>query len=119
MTRHTADSITDDALDALYARIRTLERVAAGNKRHVQTIVPELEHAQDALDRVRRLCTLTIDASVRRDAIDQARDTLAAIDGPRGEQQPDDLTVAEARHLADDLSRDLYRAQDALAFVAE
>ncbi|MEU0691412.1 hypothetical protein ABZ350_31460, partial [Streptomyces uncialis] len=31
----------------------------------------------------------------------------------------DDLTVAEARHLADDLSRDLYRAQDALAFVAE
>lgn len=33
--------------------------------------------------------------------------------------QPDDLTVEEARSLADELGLDLYRAQDALAFVAE
>ncbi|MEW1638619.1 hypothetical protein AB0469_31745 [Streptomyces sp. NPDC093801] len=43
--RHTADTITDDALDELYARIETLEAVAAGNKRHVQFIVPDLENA--------------------------------------------------------------------------
>lgn len=43
--RHTVDTITSDALDQLYARIDTLEHVAAGNKRHVQLIVPDLEAA--------------------------------------------------------------------------
>lgn len=51
--RHTVDSITSDHLDALYARIETLEHVAAGNKRHVQAIVPELEQAWAAIKRVR------------------------------------------------------------------
>ena len=36
--------------------------------------------AQAALDGVRRLCQLTIDASCRSQAIDQAQDTLAVID---------------------------------------
>lgn len=36
--------------------------------------------AQAALAEVRRLCDLTIAASVRVDAVDQARDTIAAID---------------------------------------
>lgn len=51
--RKTADTITDDDLDALYRRIETLEHVAAGNKRHVQLIVPELENC-DAARRVLR-----------------------------------------------------------------
>lgn len=38
------------------------------------------EKAEAAVARVRRLCDLTIDASCRVQAIDQARDTLAALD---------------------------------------
>jgi hypothetical protein len=38
--------------------------------------------AEAAIARVRRLCELTIAASVRVQAIDQARDTLAALDDP-------------------------------------
>lgn len=41
--------------------------------------------AEAAVARVRRLCEMTIAASVRVQAIDQARDTLAALDGPSGE----------------------------------
>ncbi|MGW0537836.1 hypothetical protein [Streptomyces sp. NPDC003032] len=53
--RYTADSITDDALDALYRRVETLEHVAAGNKRHVQLVVPDLQRAEAAIERVRTL----------------------------------------------------------------
>ena len=53
--RHTADSITSDALDQLYAHIATLEHVAAGNKRHVQLIVPDLQRAEAALARVQNI----------------------------------------------------------------
>jgi hypothetical protein len=45
------DHLTSDQYDALYRRIETLEHVAAGNKRHVQLIVPELERAEAALTR--------------------------------------------------------------------
>ncbi|MER6575801.1 hypothetical protein [Nonomuraea sp. NPDC001023] len=38
------------------------------------------ETAEAAIARVRRLCDLTIKASCRVQAIDQARDTLAALD---------------------------------------
>jgi len=51
--RLSASTITDDQLDELYRRIETLEAVAAGNKRHVQLIVPDLQRAEAALDRVR------------------------------------------------------------------
>jgi lipopolysaccharide biosynthesis regulator YciM len=37
--------------DALQQRIETLEHVAAGNKRHIQLIVPKLEAAVDLLKR--------------------------------------------------------------------
>lgn len=40
----------------LRARVRTLEHVAAGNKRYVQLIVPDLEAAQAAIDRARAEC---------------------------------------------------------------
>ncbi|MEU2674805.1 hypothetical protein ABZ622_39445 [Streptomyces sp. NPDC007164] len=43
-----AAGITEQA-----ARITTLEHVAAGNKRHVALVVPELEHAEAAIARVR------------------------------------------------------------------
>ncbi|WP_031165992.1 hypothetical protein [Streptosporangium roseum] len=42
----------------------------------------ELEAARAAIARVRRLCELTIAASCRVQAIEQARDTLAALDSP-------------------------------------
>lgn len=51
------DDLTSDQLDALYDRIATLESVAAGNKRHVQLIVPELERAEAAIARVRAIHT--------------------------------------------------------------
>lgn len=38
--------------DQLAARVATLEHVAAGNKRHVQMVAPELERAEAALARV-------------------------------------------------------------------
>lgn len=38
------------------------------------------ENAEAAIARVRRLCKLTIEASCRVEAINQARDTLAALD---------------------------------------
>jgi hypothetical protein len=49
------DDLTSDQLDDLYRRIETLEHVAAGNRRHVQLIVPELERAEAAIARVRAL----------------------------------------------------------------
>jgi hypothetical protein len=67
--RLTASTINDTQLDGLYAeidrltaelddyerRVVTLEHVAAGNKRHVQLIVPDLERAEAAIERVRHL----------------------------------------------------------------
>ncbi|MFF4752668.1 hypothetical protein ACWD5R_11370 [Streptomyces sp. NPDC002514] len=80
--RHTADTITDDALDALYRRIETLEHVAAGNKRHVQQIVPDLERAEAAIERVRALASRW---AVLRAYGSAATELGAALDGP---QQP-------------------------------
>jgi hypothetical protein len=48
------DDLRQQLADA-QRRITTLEHVAKGNKRHVQQIVPELERAEAALDRVRAL----------------------------------------------------------------
>lgn len=44
------DAMTSDQLDALYDRIATLEHVAAGNKRHVQLIVPEMDRLNEDLE---------------------------------------------------------------------
>ena len=55
MNRPSINEINSDQLDELYRRIETLEHVAAGNKRHVQLIVPELEKAEVALERVRAI----------------------------------------------------------------
>ncbi|MEU3656449.1 hypothetical protein AB0E67_27310 [Streptomyces sp. NPDC032161] len=52
----------------LTAQIATLEHVAAGNKRHVATIVPELERAEAANDRVRNY----LEARLGQVAVDPA-----------------------------------------------
>ncbi|WP_228981428.1 hypothetical protein [Streptomyces sp. DH12] len=46
-------AVRDDEMQQLRARVVTLEHVAAGNKRHVQAILPDLWAAEAALDRVR------------------------------------------------------------------
>ncbi|MFF8290451.1 hypothetical protein ACF068_14650 [Streptomyces sp. NPDC016309] len=85
--RHTADTITDDALDALYRRIETLEHVAAGNKRHVQRLIPELQRAEAALDRVRAaLDEFCHEPHPDHDHVcpdDVRRHVLAALDEPK------------------------------------
>ncbi len=61
--RHTADTITDNDLDQLYARIATLEAVAESNKRAYKLVFPDLqaaeqraEQAEAAIERVRTRC---------------------------------------------------------------
>lgn len=44
------------------------------------------ENAEAAIARVRRLCELTIAASCRVQAIEQARDTLAVLDGQEADR---------------------------------
>lgn len=48
------------------------------------------EQAEAAVARVRRLCELTIKASCRVQAIDQARDTLAALDDTQASAVPEE-----------------------------
>lgn len=69
----------------LRRRIATLEHVAAGNKRHVQLIVPDLERAEAAITRVRAVVHVADD----EDVTDWQRGfracsvvTLAALDKP-------------------------------------
>ncbi|MFE2936680.1 hypothetical protein [Streptomyces sp. NPDC059278] len=71
-----AAGITEQA-----ARITTLEHVAAGNRRHVQLIVPKLEKAEAAIARVR---TLANQWAVLRAYGSAATELRAALD----EQQP-------------------------------
>jgi hypothetical protein len=52
----------------------------AAAKQEVEAWRDRAVQAEAAIARVRRLCELTINASVRVQAIDQARDTLAALD---------------------------------------
>jgi hypothetical protein len=76
----------EDAAE-LRRRIATLEHVAAGNRRHVQLIVPDLERAEAAIERVRKLA-----ARIRQGAPWTANDDdiaahiLAALDEPKEQQ---------------------------------
>jgi len=93
--RPTASTINDTQLDDLYARLATLEHVAAGNKRHVQAIVPDLERAEAAVARVRALVARSADTTnagisdydIGRHEL--ACEVLAALDG----QQPAPATT--------------------------
>ncbi|MFF9632955.1 hypothetical protein ACF1GQ_28900, partial [Streptomyces fradiae] len=73
-------------VESLRARVKTLEHVAAGNKRHVQSILPDLWAAQAAVDRVRDVVNdLCGEPHPGHDHIcpnDIRRYVLDAIDGP-------------------------------------
>ncbi|MFG3244131.1 hypothetical protein [Streptomyces sp. NPDC048157] len=68
------------------ARVAELEQqladadTAADHTDRTCEAVTRAETAEAAIERVRRLCDLTIGASVRVQAVQQARDTLAALD---------------------------------------
>lgn len=93
--RYTASTITDDALDVLYRRIDTLEAVAAGNKRHVQLIVPALQRAEAAIERGRHIAAL-IEAGAPWTANhdETARRIRAALDGEQS--KPGTATTEDA-----------------------
>ncbi|MEU3447224.1 hypothetical protein AB0H29_08335 [Streptomyces thermolilacinus] len=78
--------------DRLRARVATLEHVAASNKRHVQSILPELWAAKAAIDRVRATVDdLCDEPHPGHDHVcpgDVRRYILAALDEPT--QQPTD-----------------------------
>lgn len=86
-TRHTAEH---DALAAgiteLAAERDLARRIARSATRDAANALDAQLVAEAALDRVRRLCDLTIRASARVAAVQQARDTLTAINAT--ETQP-------------------------------
>lgn len=114
---HTADTITDDQLDALYREIETLRHIAAGNKAHAHYAAAELAEANATLARART-------ALPSPDAPDPTTTSevlpphlLAAIDTPPYLSTACD-TAARCQHAAaaswsDDLALDL--ADEALA----
>lgn len=65
-------------------------RAAEASREH------DTDRATQALAEVRRLCEMTIDNSVRVQAVDQARDTLAIIDRVKGKQTAPDREQGEA-----------------------
>ena len=93
--RPRVDQLADDMLDALHAQLEASEaatamfkaraeqaeaelavsrEVARSNRRHVQAIVPELEKAEAAIERVRDWATQTQHGAA-------ASEVLAALDG--------------------------------------
>ncbi|MFJ3949010.1 hypothetical protein ACIPXV_02925 [Streptomyces libani] len=94
------------SLDQTAARVATLEHVAAGNKRHVQLIVPDLQRAEATLARVRahlaELRRHQADAhpSERMECAmcgtDPADDLARALAGPAAGQVTDSSTTLPA-----------------------
>lgn len=77
---HEADAERADAEALLLeARAHTLRAQAMTARVHAHAVT-----ASAVVAEVRRLCNLTIDASVRVQAVEQARDTLAVIDSITG-----------------------------------
>ncbi|MCU1613693.1 MAG: hypothetical protein JWO98_1233 [Frankiales bacterium] len=73
---HTSDARRAEAeAQLLDARAAVLRADARASRAHAEAVT-----AQAAVAEVRRLCDLTIRASMRVQAIDQAHDTLAVID---------------------------------------
>jgi len=96
--RKTASTITDAELDALYQRIDTLEHVAAGNKRHVQLIVPELERAEAAIARVRALAECWRYTGDRKEG--PLRELCAALAEPAPAASPAATQATSHRYLS-------------------
>jgi hypothetical protein len=84
----------EQAEEAAEQHARNTETVARERERYRQAWKDEqkksviwrrrAEQAEAAIARVRRLCEMTIASSCRAQAIDQAHDTLAALDRPEG-----------------------------------
>jgi hypothetical protein len=101
-------AVRDREMEQLRARIATLEHVAAGNKRHVQLIIPDLRRAKTTLARVRDVCDQLRRASVladgephtdrERGVIQAITRVLAALDQPAAH----DSGPAVAEATADD-----------------
>lgn len=84
---HTTDAERAETMAQLHSARADLERANARAARaHAAGVT-----AQAAVAAVRRLCKLTISASVRVQAADQARDTLAVIDAITEEPSPREL----------------------------
>ncbi|WP_282695470.1 hypothetical protein [Streptomyces sp. CC208A] len=91
--RHTADSITDTALDALYAELDTLRAVARSNRDHVRAIVPDLEAAMQRADQVEDLLRVAHETSNRSEAeraraVQRAERAEAALNAVRALHAP-------------------------------
>ncbi|CAM5496087.1 MULTISPECIES: hypothetical protein [Streptomyces] len=67
----------------LEARAQVLRAEARAARTHAETAGLRL-----AIDEARRLCEMTIDSSMRVDAVDQARDTLTVIDAAIAGDKP-------------------------------
>lgn len=80
--RLTAERHAPPDLDRLLHLADRARRGVALDAEHDALAMGITEQAA-ALDRVRRLCDLTIHASVRVAAVEQARDTLTAITPPK------------------------------------
>lgn len=117
---HTVDAERAETEAALLVARAEVQRARAREARARAEAVT----AQAALDAVRRLCNVTIDASVRVQAVDQARDTLTVIDrATAGQTTPGDdawgtvwlegnwrylttkMTTPEREHAADAVAR--------------
>ncbi|MET9436936.1 hypothetical protein [Streptomyces sp. NPDC006551] len=73
---HTADAERAETAAQLLEARAMVERANA----HAARTYAEAVHARAAVEAVRRLCQVTIDSSVRVQAIEQARDTLAVVE---------------------------------------
>lgn len=81
---HTADAErAETEARLLEARARQLRAEARAARTHAETT-----GLRQAIDDVRRLCTMTIEASVRVHAVEQAHDTLTLIDAALNGDKP-------------------------------
>jgi len=77
-------AVRDEELQRL--RYELEEWHAAYGEKALPGTMARLRNAEAAVARVRRLCEITIAVSCRVQAIDQARDTLAALDSQEAER---------------------------------
>ncbi|MFD4934470.1 hypothetical protein [Streptomyces virginiae] len=100
--RHTADTITDDELDALYVRIATLEHVAERNKQAYKLVVRDIQAATQLLqDGKAALRQAKLDQLTDREAISYwTHQTQLAREYSQHDNQALAATVVQARRWA-------------------
>lgn len=92
-------------ITAMAARVTTLEHVAAGNKRHVQLIVPDLERAERVAQSAARDAAAALTAQLTAEAaIERVRKLANWYADPkhRGQHgQPHSIVAADIRAALD------------------